>query len=47
MEEADHCDRLLLMREGAVLADETPQSLRDRTACASLDDAFVALVEAA
>jgi ABC-2 type transport system ATP-binding protein len=47
MEEADHCDRLLLMREGAVLADETPQSLRDRTACASLDDAFLALVEAA
>ncbi len=46
MEEADHCDRLLLMREGAILADETPRSLRERTGCESLDEAFLALVEA-
>ena len=45
MDEADRCDRLLLMREGAILADETPQSLRERTGCESLDDAFLALVE--
>ena len=47
MDEADRCDRLLLMREGEIVADETPASLRARTARASLDDAFLALVEAA
>ena len=45
MDEADRCDRLLLLREGHVLADETPASLRERTGCDSLDDAFLALVE--
>jgi ABC-2 type transport system ATP-binding protein len=45
MEEADRCDRLLLMREGAVIADETPRSVRERTGCESLDEAFLALVE--
>jgi ABC-2 type transport system ATP-binding protein len=47
MDEADHCDRLLLMRDGAILADETPGSLRERTGRASLDEAFLTLVEAA
>ena len=47
MEEAEHCDRLLLLRDGAVVADETPSSLRKRTGCDGLDDAFLALVEAA
>jgi ABC-2 type transport system ATP-binding protein len=46
MDEADRCDRLLLMRDGELLADETPASLRERTGCESLDDAFLALVEA-
>ena len=45
MDEADRCDRLVLLREGRVLADETPASLRERTGCESLDDAFLALVE--
>jgi ABC-2 type transport system ATP-binding protein len=47
MEEADRCDRLLLMREGAIVADESPRSLRERTGRDSLDEAFLALVEAA
>ena len=47
MEEADRCDRLLLMREGAIVADESPKSLRERTGRENLDDAFLALVEAA
>jgi ABC-2 type transport system ATP-binding protein len=47
MEEAAHCDRLLLVRAGEIVADETPQSLRERTGCESLDEAFLALVEAA
>ncbi len=46
MDEADRCDRLLLMREGTILADETPRSLRERTGGESLDEAFLALVEA-
>jgi len=45
MDEADRCDRLLLMREGKLIADETPGSLRERTGCRDLDAAFLALVE--
>ncbi len=47
LDEADRCDRLLLLREGRLLADETPAELRRRTGCDDLDDAFLALVEAA
>jgi ABC-2 type transport system ATP-binding protein len=47
MDEADRCDRLLLMREGAIVADETPDSLRARTGRDKLDDAFLVLVEKA
>jgi ABC-2 type transport system ATP-binding protein len=45
MEEAEHCDRLLLVRDGSILADETPATLRERTGCERLDDAFLTLVE--
>jgi ABC-2 type transport system ATP-binding protein len=45
MDEADHCDSLLLMREGDLLAIETPDGLRERTGRRSLDDAFLALIE--
>ncbi|HZQ83080.1 MAG TPA: ABC transporter ATP-binding protein [Gaiellaceae bacterium] len=45
LEEADRCDRLLLLRDGLLLADETPGELRARTGRQSLDDAFLALVE--
>jgi ABC-2 type transport system ATP-binding protein len=45
MEEADRCDRLLLLREGRLLADATPAELRARTGRENLDDAFLALVE--
>ena len=45
MEEAERCDRLLLLRQGELLADETPATLRARTGCERLDDAFLALVE--
>jgi ABC-2 type transport system ATP-binding protein len=47
MDEAERCDRLLLLREGALLADETPDALRAQTGKQSLDDAFLALVEEA
>ena len=42
MDEAAHCDRLLLMREGAVIADDTPDALRTRTGERGLDAAFLA-----
>ncbi len=47
MDEAERCDALLLMREGRLLATETPEGLRARTGRRSMDDAFLALVEAA
>jgi ABC-2 type transport system ATP-binding protein len=47
MDEADQCDDLLLMRDGHLLGTETPQSLRERTGKERLDDAFLALIEAA
>ena len=45
MDEAEHCDDLLLMRDGDLLATETPDSLRQRTGQARLDEAFLALIE--
>ena len=45
MDEADHCASLLLMREGDLLATETPDGLRARTGRQSMEDAFLALIE--
>ena len=47
MDEADRCDRLLLLREGELLADEGPGELRARTGEDDLDAAFLSLVESA
>ena len=46
MDEADRCDALLLLREGRLLAHGTPAELRALTGATSLDDAFLALIEA-
>lgn len=46
MDEAERCDRLLLMRDGAVLADGTPAEVRGRTGTGSVEEAFLALVRA-
>ncbi len=46
MDEAARCDRLLLMREGRLLADDTPDALLARTGTATVEDAFLALIEA-
>jgi ABC-2 type transport system ATP-binding protein len=46
MDEADRCDELVLLREGAVLATGTPRELRERTGADNLDEAFLRLVEA-
>jgi ABC-2 type transport system ATP-binding protein len=46
MDEAEHCDSLTLMRDGRVIASESPASLRSRTGRDDLEEAFVALIEA-
>jgi ABC-2 type transport system ATP-binding protein len=45
MDEAARCDRLLLLREGRIMADLTPAGLLERTGAAALDDAFLRLIE--
>ncbi len=47
MDEADRCDRLLLMREGRIIADDTPARIREQTGTADVESAFLALVDAA
>ena len=38
------CDRIVVIARGAVVADGTPDALRERTGCDDLEDVFVALV---
>ncbi len=45
MDEASRCDRLVLLREGRVLADEPPDRLLQLTGAADAEGAFLALVE--
>jgi ABC-2 type transport system ATP-binding protein len=47
MDEAERCHRLLLMREGEVLADDTPDALRTRTGSDTVEAAFLHLVDEA
>ncbi len=44
MDEAARCDRLLLMRHGGLLADETPDELLRRTSTPDLEAAFLQLI---
>lgn len=44
MDEARRTDRLLMMREGVVLADGTPEELRSRTRTSDLEAAFLQLI---
>jgi ABC-2 type transport system ATP-binding protein len=45
MDEAVRCDRLLLMREGRIIADTTPSSLLADTGTTDAESAFLALIE--
>jgi ABC-2 type transport system ATP-binding protein len=45
MDEADRCDRLLMMREGRLIADETPQALRAAAGTDDLEEAFLWLIQ--
>jgi ABC-2 type transport system ATP-binding protein len=44
MDEAERCDRLLLMRGGRLLFADRPQALKDRTGVDDIESAFLALV---
>jgi len=44
MDEAKRCDRLVLLRDGSALADDTPAGLLDATGAADTESAFLALV---
>ena len=44
MDEAARCERLLLLRDGYILADDTPDNLRTRTETKDLERAFLQLV---
>ena len=47
MDEAERCHRLLLMREGRIIADGPPDEIRERTGAADIEQAFLHLVEGA
>ncbi|MFV0137774.1 ABC transporter ATP-binding protein [Streptomyces sp. HMX87] len=47
MDEADRCDRLLLMRTGRLLASADRESLLEHTGCGEVEEAFLHLVRAA
>jgi ABC-2 type transport system ATP-binding protein len=46
MDEAARCERLLLIRDGRLLADETPAAVRSVAGTWDLEEAFLRLIEA-
>jgi ABC-2 type transport system ATP-binding protein len=46
MDEAGRCDRLLLIREGELIADDTPTAVRQSTETTDLEEAFLHLIRA-
>lgn len=44
MDEATRCDRLLLMREGDIIADDSPNGLLEATGTETAEEAFLALI---
>ena len=45
MDEAERCDRLLLMRQGRLLADAAPADLLESTGARSVEHAFLTIVD--
>jgi ABC-2 type transport system ATP-binding protein len=43
MDEADHCSRVGLLRQGTLIAEGTPSDLKKNTGTTSLEDAFLSL----
>jgi ABC-2 type transport system ATP-binding protein len=47
MDEAERCDRLLLMRDGVFLADGTPAEVKEKAGADDIEHAFLAIVRGA
>lgn len=47
MDEAERCDRLLLMRDGAIVADDEPAAIKAAAGVDDIESAFLALVDRA
>ncbi|MBA3279393.1 MAG: ABC transporter ATP-binding protein [Geodermatophilaceae bacterium] len=45
MDEAGRCDRILLLREGALIADDSPDALRRAAGTDDLDQMFLTLIQ--
>ena len=45
MDEARHCDELVLLRDGRLLATGTPDGIQARVGAQHLEDAFLRLIE--
>ncbi|ASN38374.1 ABC transporter ATP-binding protein [Paeniglutamicibacter terrestris] len=45
MDEATRCGRLILMREGRIIASDTPADLLERTGTSTAENAFLALIQ--
>jgi ABC-2 type transport system ATP-binding protein len=45
MDEAERCDQLLLMRDGAILAHDTPGAIKEQAGTDDIESAFLKLVE--
>jgi ABC-2 type transport system ATP-binding protein len=43
MDEAERCDHLILMRDGRVIASDTPDGIREQARTADLEEAFIRL----
>jgi ABC-2 type transport system ATP-binding protein len=46
MDEAERCDRLLLMREGRIIADGSPADIKEKAGADDIEAAFLAIVRA-
>jgi ABC-2 type transport system ATP-binding protein len=46
MDEAEHCDELILMREGRIVASAPPRTLLEKTGAENLEQAFLTLAKA-
>lgn len=47
LDEGRHCDELILLREGRIVAQLSPEELTRQTGTEDLDDAFIRLIERA
>lgn len=47
MDEAERCDRLLLMRDGRFIADGTPPEIKEKAGVDDVEQAFLAIVRGA